>query len=201
MSHFVYTSTETDYLAKRDRRLGAVIRKYGMLERKVTPDIFEALVDCIIGQQVSSKAEATVSARIRELVGAITPEAIRATDAASIQQCGMTLKKAGYIVSAADAFQEGRVNPEAFDEMTDEAIVKQLVAFPGIGRWTAEMLLLHALQRPDVFSYDDLVIRRSLISIHQLTALSRADFEVYRERYSPYCSVAMIYLWRYGAGG
>jgi DNA-3-methyladenine glycosylase II len=60
---------------------------------------------------------------------------------------------------------------------------------------------LHALQRPDVFSYDDLVIRRSLISIHQLTALSRADFEVYRERYSPYCSVAMIYLWRYGAGG
>jgi DNA-3-methyladenine glycosylase II len=199
MQYFAYTSAETDFLSKKDTRLGAVIREYGKLERKITPDIFEALVDCIIGQQVSSKAAATVSHRLKELTGAISPQAILQAHPDTIQQCGMTHKKVGYLVSAADAVLSGRIALNEFPKMTDEAITRQLVTLRGVARWTAEMLLLHALQRPNVFSYDDLVIRRRLISIHNLPALCKTDFEKYRERYSPYCSVAMIYLWRYGA--
>jgi len=199
VSHFIYSRTETDYLSRRDKKLGALIGHFGMLERKVTPDIFQALVECIVGQQVSNAAAATVNARLKALVGKITPRNLSVSDALAIQECGMTHKKAGYIQAAADAALDGSIDLKSFPEMDDEAIIAQLIQLPGIGRWTAEMLLLHSLQRPDVFSYDDLVIRRSLTSLHKLSTFSRADFESYRKRYSPYCSVAMIYLWKYGS--
>jgi DNA-3-methyladenine glycosylase II len=196
MSFFIYGKTETDHLARRDKKMAAVIERYGMPERKVTPDLFEALVASIIAQQISSKAAATVTQRLRELCGIISPESIIRIAEREIQQCGMTLKKAGYIKSAARTILNKTIALDDFPALDDETIITQLTALPGIGRWTAEMLLLHSLQRPNVFSYDDLVIRRNLMSLHDLSVLTKSDFAKYRDLYSPYCSVAMIYLWK-----
>lgn len=199
MSHFIYGQAETDHLSRKDKKMGALIRQYGMLKRKVTPDLFEALVSSIIAQQISSKAATTVTQRLTALIGKITPESIGETDALKIQECGMTHKKAGYLKASAEAVQNGTIDLPAFPAMEDKAIIKQLIALPGVGRWTAEMLLLHSLQRPDVFSYDDLAIRRGLMSLHNLSVFTKADFEKFRKRYSPHCSVAMIYLWKYSS--
>jgi len=195
--YFKYGKKEITYLSQQDRRLAHVIEQYGKLKRKVIPDIFEALVLSIISQQISGKAAATVTQRFRDLCGDISAEMICNIEAASIQQCGMSFKKAGYIKTVANAFAEGTIDPGHFPDLDDEAIIAQLVQLPGIGRWTAEMLLLHSLQRPDVFSYHDLAIRRGLMSLHNLRELTKADFEKYRRRYSPYCSIAMIYLWKH----
>jgi DNA-3-methyladenine glycosylase II len=109
----------------------------------------------------------------------------------------MTLRKAEYIRQAAKALYQGDIDIRAFNEMEDEEIMQQLSTLHGVGRWTAEMILLHSLQRPNVFSENDLVIRRSLMLLHDLTSLSKKDFAYYRQLYSPYGSVAMIYLWKY----
>lgn len=197
MQYFQYGETETAHLSRRDPNMAALIRRLGMLQRKVTPDIFQALVEGIVGQQISSKAATTVNQRLRDLCGGITPESIGQLDISNIQHCGMTTKKAGYILSAADAFLNNAIDPKALEKLDDESVIHQLTKLPGIGRWTVEMLLLHSLQRPDIFSFDDLVIHRNLMAMHDLTNLRKSEFEEYRKLYSPYCSVAMIYLWRY----
>ena len=197
--YFQYGQTEIEHLSGKDQKLGDVIRRFGMLERRVTPDVFEALVECIVGQQISSKAASTVNQRLKTLLVRIDAGSVLEKSIDEIQQCGMTIKKAQYITKAAEAILDGSINIEAFNTMDDEAIVEQLIRLPGVGRWTVEMILLHALQRPNVFSADDLVIRRSLMSIHELSVLGKTDFESFRQLYSPYGSVAMIYLWKYGA--
>jgi len=199
MHYFNYGQTEIAYLSRRDKAIGALIREFGMIQRKVTPDVFESLVECIIGQQISNKAAATVYQRLKEFLGKTTPAAIGQTNVIVIQQCGTTSKKAHYIKDAADAILSGKINLREFNTLDDNEIIEQLTTLPGIGQWTAEMILLHALQRPNVFSSNDLIIRRSLMSLHNLSKLDATDFEMYRKRYSPYCSVAMIYLWKYGA--
>lgn len=197
MEYFQYGKEEIQHLSRCDPNMATVIRKLGMLQRKVTPDIFQALTECIIGQQISSKAAATVNQRLRDLCVTVVPEVISQFSASEIQRCGMTMKKAGYIQDAAGAFVNGDIDPKVLGEMDDESVIRKLTALPGIGRWTAEMLLLHSLQRPNVFSLSDLIIRRNLMALHGLSEMRKAAFEKFRELYSPYCSVAMIYLWKY----
>ncbi len=195
MEYFRYGKKEMDYLSERDDKLAAVIKQYGKLNRKVNPSIFEALVSSIIAQQISNKAAGTVNARLKELLGEVTPATIGACDHQSIQQCGMTGKKANYIKTSADAILLGKINLDNLPSLTDKAIIGQLTSLPGVGLWTAEMLLLHALQRPDIFSHNDLVINRNLMALHHLDKMDKTTFKVYKKLYSPYGSVAMIYLW------
>jgi DNA-3-methyladenine glycosylase II len=198
MQYFSYSQTETDHLSRRDDKMAGLITEYGMLQRPVIPDLFEALVVSILSQQVSSKAAVTIRQRLADCCGEITPHKIEGTDQRKIQQCGMTMKKAGYLKAAAHAVLSGALSLQDLEALDDDTVIGKLIMLPGIGRWTAEMLLLHSLQRPNVFSYDDLVIRKSLIFLHHLSAFGRAEFEYFKNLYAPYCSIAMIYLWKYG---
>ncbi len=197
MSYFPYGKTEINHLSSKDKKMAAFIEQTGMLKRKVTPDVFQSLVSSIIAQQVSNKAAKTVHQRLNDLAGKISPKTIRLCDQAEIQQCGMTVKKAGYILSAAEAIMTKKLNLKELPTLDDQEVITKLTALPGIGVWTAEMILLHSLLRPNIFSYNDLVIRRNLASLHKLSDMNKATFEKYRKRYSPYCSVAMIYLWHF----
>lgn len=107
----------------------------------------------------------------------------------------MSFCKADYILTAAQAFFEGRIKESDLVGLTDQEVIARLTQLPGVGVWTAEMLLLFSMQRPDVLSYNDLVIRRSLMTLHGLPEMTRADFDRYRRLYSPYGSVASLYLW------
>lgn len=193
--YFQYSKKETDYLKEKDPILGAAIDRIGIVEREMDRDIFASLISTIISQQISTKSAITVKGRLEELIGEITPENINKIDIESIQKCGMSMRKAGYIKGIADAAVSKQVDFDNLDKLSDEEVIKELVSLKGVGEWTAEMLLIHALQRPNVLSFKDLGIRRGLMRLYDLEDISKEEFEIYRERYSPYCTVASLYLW------
>jgi 3-methyladenine DNA glycosylase/8-oxoguanine DNA glycosylase len=195
MPIFEYGQKEIDYLKSKDKKLGAAIEKIGMIERKVTPDPFEALISSVVGQQISSKAAVTVWNRLVELLGGITPEHISEADISKVQGCGMSQRKAGYIKGIAEAAIIGEVDFNKLYTLTDEEIIKKLSSLHGVGEWTAEMLLIFSLNRPDVVSYKDLAIRRGMMNLYGLKELPKEKFDKYKKRYSPQGSVASLYLW------
>lgn len=198
MAVFEYGQAELDYLKRRDRKLGAVIERVGRIEREGMADLFEALLKCIVSQQISGKAAETVWGRLRERLGVLTPERVAAADAASIQACGMSMRKAGYIRGIGEAALRGELDVASLAALTDAELVARLSSLNGIGVWTAEMLLIFSLGRPDVLSWGDLGIRRGMMRVYGLKTLDRARFERYRKRYSPFGSVAALYFWEEG---
>jgi 3-methyladenine DNA glycosylase/8-oxoguanine DNA glycosylase len=195
MQIFEYGEKEIEYLKSKDKKLGEAIEKIGMIKRKITPDPFKALISSIVGQQISTKAAETVWSRLGILVETISPETIEKTSLSDIQSCGMTLRKAGYIKGIASAAISGEINFNELHTLSDEEIIKKLSALNGVGIWTAEMLLIFSLCRPDVVSYGDLAIRRGMMNLYGLKELPKKKFDTYRKRYSPYGSVASLYLW------
>ncbi len=195
MSAFPYGTTEIEHLKKRDRRLGAAIDEIGMIKRAINPDLFTALVASVASQQISAKAAETVWSRMEGRFGRITPYTISAATAEEIHQCGISLKKAGYIKGIGNAVVEGILDLDGLHELPDEEVISRLTALRGVGIWTAEMLLIFAMERPDVLSFGDLAIRRGMMRLYGKESLNRAAFERYRKRYSPYGSVASLYLW------
>jgi 3-methyladenine DNA glycosylase/8-oxoguanine DNA glycosylase len=190
-----YGQKEIEYLKRKDKRLGAAIDKIGMIKREIIADPFTALVSNIVGQQISSKAAETVWNRLCNLLGNITPESIAKTSLSEIHGCGMTLRKAGYIKGIANTAISGEVNFNTLHTLTDIEIIKKLSSLNGVGVWTAEMLLIFSLCRPDVVSYGDLAIRRGMMNLYGLKELTKEKFYRYKKRYSPYGSIASLYLW------
>lgn len=198
---FTYGKNEIDYLTKRDPVLGAAIARIGHIDREVIPNLFTALVNSIAGQQISGKALATVWTRLCDQLGEITPETILAAGEENLRACGMSGRKAGYMLAAARAVQDGTINIHSLVDKNDDEIIKTMTALPGVGRWTAEMLLIFSLERPDVLAFDDFGIRKGMCRLYGLEELTRAQFEEYRARYSPYATVAGLYLWEFAAQG
>ena len=198
--YFQYGATETDYLSQKDKRLGEAIQRIGPIQREVDTDLFSAVVHHIIGQQISTKAQATIWQRMRETLGAVDAEHILAAGVPQLQKLGMTFRKAEYITDFAQKAQNGEFDPEGIGQKPDEEAIRELSSLKGIGVWTAEMILLFCMQRPDVFSYDDLAIQRGLRMLYHHRKIDRKLFEKYRRRFSPYCSVASLYLWAIAGG-
>jgi len=192
---FDYGQTEIDYLKRKDKKLGAAIDKIGIIQREITPDPFTALVSSVVSQQISKKAAETVWNRLCVLIKDITPESMAQVELSDIKACGMSERKASYIKGIADAALSGTVDFKKLHTLPDEEIILQLSSLHGVGVWTAEMLLIFSLNRPDVLSFKDLAICRGMMNIYGLKELPKERFERYRKRYSPYGSVASLYLW------
>lgn len=197
---FQYGQTEIDHLKKRDKRLAVVIEKLGILRYKCNPDLFSALVETIAGQQISSKAHQTIRNRMFEKLGAITPETIDSLSLETIQQFGMTFKKAGYIKAIARKVCNKEFDINGLRQLSDDEVCKRLSALDGIGSWTAEMLMLFSMQRPNILSHKDLGIIRGMKILYHHQDMPKARFERYRQRYAPYGSVASFYLWEIANG-
>lgn len=198
--YFRYGDKETGYLKSKDRVLGEVMEKIGHIEREADLDLFSSVIHHIIGQQISTKAQATIWRRMKEQFGEVTAESILATEIPELQSFGMTFRKAEYIKDFARKVQSGAFDLEGISRLPDEEAIKTLVSLKGIGVWTAEMILLFCLQRPDIFSFDDLAIHRGLRMVYHHRKVDRKLFEKYRRRFSPYCSVASLYLWAVAGG-
>ena len=198
--YFAYGEEETDYLKKKDKRMAEVIDRIGHVERKVDTDLFSAVVHHIVGQQISTKAQETVWQRMLSALGEVNAETVLAAGVPKLQSLGMTFKKAEYITDFAEKVHTGAFDLAAVERMSDEDAIEALRALKGIGVWTAEMILLFCMQRPDIFSYDDLAIQRGLRMVYHHREIDRALFEKYRRRFSPYCSVASLYLWAVSGG-
>ena len=198
--YFQYGAAEIDYLSQKDKRLGEAIQKIGSIQREVDSDLFSAVVHHIIGQQISTKAQATIWQRMQEALGTVDAEHILAAGVPQLQKLGMTFRKAEYITDFAQKVQNGAFDLAHIGQKPDNEVIQELRQLKGIGVWTAEMILLFCLQRPNVFSFDDLAIQRGLRMLYHHRRIDRKLFEKYRRRFSPCCSVASLYLWAIAGG-
>lgn len=194
---FEYGEKETEYLKSVDGLLGDIIDRIGKIDRVIIPDLFPALVYAIIGQQISIKAAHTIWGRVQERFDPITPEVIATVPVEEIQKCGMQSTKAGYIKGISQKIASGEFDLQSLHSMSDKEAIQKLSSLNGIGVWTAEMLLLNSMERPNIISYGDIAIRRGIMKLYGLSELSKEHFMEYKNRYSPYGSVASIYLWRF----
>ena len=198
--YFAYGEKEISYLKSKDEKLAEVIDQIGMIERETDTDLFSSVIHHIIGQQISTKAQATIWQRMQEDLGEVKAETILSADISKLQSYGITFRKAEYITDFAKKVHNGICDLDAVWQMSDEEAIRELSSLKGIGVWTAEMILLFCMQRPDIFSYDDLAIQRGLRMIYHHRKIDRKLFEKYRRRFSPYCSVASLYLWAVSGG-
>lgn len=195
--YFKYGEEETSYLIKRDPKLGTIVNEIGLIERPIILDPFECLVNSIVSQLISGKVAKTIYTRLENVVGEVQPSKIIAANEEDMRKCGMSLKKVLNIKDMANAIDDGSLPIYQFSSMDDKEIIKRLSALPGIGVWTAEMFLIFCLQRKDILSYDDLIIRRGVTNLYNHRKMNKKLFDKYRKRYSPYGSVAALYLWRW----
>ena len=198
--HFEYGEKEISYLKSKDAKLAEVIDTLGFVEREIDTDLFSAVVHHIIGQQISTKAQATIWQRMQDALGQVYAETILSAGVSNLQALGISFRKAEYITDFARKVHTGEFDIEAVSQMSDTDAISALSSLKGIGVWTAEMILLFCMQRPDIFSYDDLAIQRGLRMIYHHRRIDRKLFEKYRRRFSPYCSVASLYLWAVSGG-
>ena len=198
--YFAYGEAELSRLRQKDKRLCEVIDRIGHIDRAVDPDLFSSVVHHIVGQQISTKAQATIWQRMRDTLGEVNAETILTAGVPKLQGLGMTFRKAEYIADFAEKVHTGAFDLDAVEHMSDKDAIRALSSLKGIGVWTAEMILLFCLQRPDILSYDDLAIQRGLRMVYHHRNIDRKLFEKYRRRFSPYCSVASLYLWAVAGG-
>ncbi len=198
--YFEYGEKEITYLKKKDKRLGEAIDKIGMIKRPIDEDVFTAIIRAIIGQQVSRQARETVFKRMKDGIGGVCAINLNNLSVDEIQVCGTTFKKAGYIKELAQKVCTGELDLDELQNLPDKDVIDTLKKLNGIGVWTAEMLLASALRRGDVFSFGDIAIHRGLRMLYRHKEVTRQMFERYRKRYSPYGTVASVYLWAIAAG-
>jgi DNA-3-methyladenine glycosylase II len=190
------------HLARRDRVMKKLIPKFGDARLQSNGDAFTTLARSIVGQQVSTKSAQGVW---RKLVAAVdgpddellVPTAVLELEPEALKGVGLSARKVEYLGDLARHFNDGAVHVTQWHDMDDEAIVEELVAIRGIGRWTAEMFLIFHLLRPNVLPLDDPGLIRG-ISENYFSGepVSRAEARELGEGWSPYRSVATWYLWR-----
>ena len=159
-------------------------------------DIFADLVSDIVGQMLSNRVAEVIVGRLRALAGGLTPEKLLAKTLEEIKNCGMSARKAEYILALSRDVKEGKYDFSRLDSMTDGEAIAYLMKIKGVGRWTAEMIAEFSLGRKDIFSYDDMALRNGIVKAHGFKTLSKKRFERLRKKYSPYASVASLYYYR-----
>lgn len=187
-------------LLRRDPVLASLIRKHGEcgLARAQRSDHFSALVRAITGQQLSTKAAATIFGRLVLLMPAgVTPDALSTLTDEQLRSVGMSRQKIAYFRDLCDKAISGVVPLDALDAMSDEEVIAALTTVKGIGRWSAEMFLMFRLHRPDVLPVDDLGIVNAIKNVYRLRKRPNADrIRKIGAAWQPYRSVACWYLWR-----
>ena len=179
--------------------MAVIIDRVGPLEISVEPDLWRSLVGAIVGQQLSVAAARTIRGRVAALGSNHfpTPAEILAVPEDVLRGAGLSRAKVAYVRDLAARWEAGELDPEAITKLPDEEVIERLVRVKGIGRWTAEMVLIFSMGRPDVFAVDDLGLRIGAQRAYDLP--ERPDkVELMRigEAWRPYRSVASLYLWR-----
>lgn len=198
--YFIYGEKEVEYLKSKDAALGKAMDEIGHVYREIIPDMLMALINSIIGQQISTKAQETIWGRFQTMFEPVTPEHIDSIPTEELQTCGISMKKASYIKEIASSIVDGSLDLTQFQTMSDDDVCKRLSQIKGIGVWTAEMLMIFSMQRMDVISRDDMAIIRGLRMLYHHRKVTPELFAKYKKRYSPYATVASLYLWKISHG-
>ena len=181
-------------LSAKDPILSELIEQYEDLELISRGDLFYTLIRSIIGQQISVKAASTVWSRLSEKVGEIIPENILSRSIDELRNCGLSGKKVEYIRGISESWND--YSNYEWEKMDDEQIVKKLIQLRGVGRWTAEMILIFTLLRPDIFPIGDIGMIRGIEKTYNSGEKMSIE-EIYKisEKWKPWRTVACCYMW------
>lgn len=160
----------------------------------------EHLISSIVSQQLAVKAARVILGRFLDLYprGFPSNKSILNTELETLRSVGLSNQKANYIKNIAAHFSENRWKNESFHSMDDETIIDTLTQIKGVGRWTAEMVLIFCLGRPDVFAVDDLGLQTPMIRLYQIEGSKKeqlAAMKLKAEKWKPYRTAASLYLW------
>jgi DNA-3-methyladenine glycosylase II len=195
-----YWDDACKHLSKRDRVMKKLIPKFGEARLRSRGDAFTTLARSIIGQQISVKAAQSVWDKFASAVGGaatkLQPTRVQALDVPQMREAGLSARKCEYMLDLAKHFTERKLSIAQWLEMDDEAIITELIAIRGIGRWTAEMFLMFHLM-PNILPLDDLGLIKG-ISLNYFSGepVSRAEARELGEGWAPFRSVATWYIWR-----
>ncbi len=196
-----YWDEACKHLGKRDRVMRKLIPQFGEGRLQSRGDAFTTLARSIVGQQISVKAAQSVWDRfvalVKEQSTRLAPASVLALDTPTMRSAGLSARKVEYLSDLAQHFESGTVHVGQWQQMDDEAIIDELVAIRGIGRWTAEMFLIFHLMRPNVLPLDDLGLLKG-ISLNYFSGepVSRAEAREVGDAWAPFRSVATWYIWR-----
>ncbi len=196
-----YWDEACKHLAKRDRVMRKLIPQLGEGRLQSRGDAFTTLARSIVGQQIPVKAAQSVWLRFSALMSdpsqRLAPASVLALDVAVMRDAGLSARKCEYLSDLAAHFESGAVHVGQWQQMDDEAIIDELVAIRGIGRWTAEMFLIFHLMRPNVLPLDDVGLING-ISVNYFSGepVSRAEAREVGDAWAPFRSVATWYIWR-----
>ncbi len=196
-----YWDEACKHLAKRDRVMRKLIPRFAEGRLQSRGDAFTTLARSVVGQQISVKAAQTVWDRFSAVVNgsspSLQPAEVLAVTAERLRAAGLSGRKVEYLGDLARHFESGAVHVSQWQQMDDEAVIDELVAIRGIGRWTAEMFLIFHLMRPNVLPLDDVGLLKG-ISVNYFSGepVSRAEAREVGDAWAPFCSVATWYIWR-----
>ena len=192
-----YWEEACKHLMKKDRVMKRLIPKFGDACLQTRGDPFVTLARSVVGQQISVKAAQTVWNRFVLLPKKMTAANILKLKVDDMRAAGLSARKVEYLVDLALHFDAGTVHLKAWESMDDEAIISELIAIRGIGRWTAEMFLIFHLMRPNVLPLDDVGLLNGISKKYfSGDVVSRSDAREVAAAWAPYCSVATWYIWR-----
>jgi len=160
---------------------------------------FNDLCSSIIGQQLSNTVADVIELRIKKFIGAdklIMPENIITANKDGLRTAGISFSKINYLNNLAELWINGTIKHDLFKDLSDEAIINELVKVKGVGKWTAEMFLMFSLGRKDIFSSGDLILRKKTIQIYNLSEkIKPLELEKFALRWSPKRTFVSRMLW------
>jgi DNA-3-methyladenine glycosylase II len=193
----LYWQEACRHLMKRDRVMKKLIPQHAGASLQSRGDAFVTLARSIVGQQISVKAAQSVWDRFETLPRKMTPAYVLKLKVDDMRAAGLSARKVEYLVDLALHFANDQVHVDKWAEMDDEAIIAELVAIRGIGRWTAEMFLIFHLMRPNVLPLDDIGLQNGISRAYfSGEPVSRSEIREVAASWAPYCSVATWYIWR-----
>jgi DNA-3-methyladenine glycosylase II len=188
------------HLKQNDPKLASVIEKHGRIEFVAEGEMFQSLVESILGQQLAAPAASAITSRVKDLYpsGTIEASALYATPVRKLRKAGVSPQKTRYLKDLSRRVVKGKLDLESLKEEEDSVLLEALDEVLGIGPWTIHMLLIFTLGRPDVLPVDDLGIRKAIQKLYSLPNMPRKDeIEELAKNWHPYCSVASLFLWKH----
>lgn len=186
-----------DKIAKKDKDLREVIREYGYPPLWTRPNSFETLVLTILEQQVSLASAYAAYKKVREKLVNITPKKLLSLSDEELRNCYFSRQKIMYTRELAKAILSRQINLKAFENCDDAIVRTELKKLKGIGDWTVDIYLIHALQRTDIFPVGDLALVNAVKMLKQLPSITKEELLQLSEQWKPYRSIATMLFWHY----
>ena len=185
-----------DQLAKRDADLKRILKTRGYPSMWTRPNSFQTLILTILEQQVSLAAAYAAFKRLKERIGTVTPDKLATLSDEDLRACYFTRQKIVYARGLTEAIQSKQIKLRALHHQPDESVREQLINLKGIGNWTIDVYLMHALRRTDLFPLGDIALVNSLKHIKQLPDdISKEDMLEIAAQWRPNRTIAAMILW------